>query len=139
MRKTLLFTSCLLVILVLVISGCSSGNEPNRSDKFTSSVQPQDKPVQTIQTDHDATAPAVSDNTVKINEFSFNPGVLTVKQGATVTWTNEDSAPHAIKADAFTSPSMSKGGSFSYKFDNKGRFSYICSIHPSMKGEIVVE
>jgi len=76
---------------------------------------------------------------VSIKSFAFNPSVLTVKAGTTVVWTNEDSAPHTIKSDLFTSNNLNKGDFFAFKFANVGTYDYICSIHPSMKGQIIVE
>lgn len=81
----------------------------------------------------------VEANAVTIENFSFNPGSLTVKQGTKVTWTNKDSAPHKIKSDTFNSSDLNQGDKFEFTFDKKGSFDYICGIHPSMSGKIVVE
>lgn len=83
--------------------------------------------------------PAVEANAVTIQNFAFNPGTLTVKQGATVTWTNQDSTVHKIKSDTFNSPNLSQGDTFKFVFTTKGSYDYSCSIHPSMTGKIVVE
>jgi len=45
--------------------------------------------------------PPASDNSVSIQGFAFNPATLTIKAGTTVTWTNEDSAPHTITSAGF--------------------------------------
>jgi len=81
----------------------------------------------------------VEANTVKISNFAFSPQTLTVKPGTTVTWINEDSIPHTIKADMFNSSNLSKGDKFTFTFADKGTFDYICGVHPSMTGKIVVE
>jgi plastocyanin len=81
----------------------------------------------------------VETNIISIKNFAFSPSVLTVKQGTKVTWTNQDSAPHQIKSETFNSDSLGQGESFNFTFSNKGSFNYICSIHPSMTGKIVVE
>lgn len=78
-------------------------------------------------------------NAVNIQNFSFNPPTLTIKAGTTVTWTNNDSAVHDIKMAGFTSDTFSRGESYEYTFENPGTFDYICGIHPSMKGVIIVE
>jgi len=78
-------------------------------------------------------------NAVNIENFSFNPGTLTVKAGTAVVWTNSDSVTHTIKSDSFNSQPLSKGQTFEFKFDNKGTYDYSCGIHPSMKGKIIVE
>jgi plastocyanin len=85
-------------------------------------------------------APAkVEANTIIIQNFSFNPSTLTVKQGAKATWINEDSAIHRIKSENFNSQDLAQGDKFEFTFKNKGSFDYICGIHPSMQGKIVVE
>lgn len=78
-------------------------------------------------------------NTITIKNFAFSPDTLTVKQGAKVTWVNQDSAPHKIKSDTFNSSNLNQGDQFEFTFNNKGSFDYSCSIHPSMTGKIVVE
>lgn len=78
-------------------------------------------------------------NAVNIENFSFNPGMLTVKAGTTVVWTNNDSVSHTIKSDSFNSQPLSKGQTFEFKFNNKETYDYSCGIHSSMKGKIIVE
>ena len=45
-----------------------------------------------------------SASAISIDNFSFTPAMLTVKAGATVTWTNRDDIPHGIASSnkAFT-------------------------------------
>jgi amicyanin len=82
-------------------------------------------------------------NTVTIKNFAFDPSSLTVKSGTVVTWTNQDGTPHTIVSDtgspvAFSSDSISSGVSYSFTFTQAGTYTYHCSIHPTMKGTIVV-
>jgi len=76
---------------------------------------------------------------VAISNFSFEPASVTVKVGTTVTWTNNDTAPHQIKSDTFNSPVLSKGQTFSFTFSAAGTYDYSCNVHPSMKGQIIVQ
>lgn len=76
---------------------------------------------------------------ITIQNFSFNPAELNVKKGSTVTWINQDSVPHKISGGGFQSSALDKGQSFSFTFDAVGTFDYVCSIHPSMKGKIIVQ
>ncbi len=81
-------------------------------------------------------------NNIEISGFSFSPATLTVHIGDTVTWVNKDLAPHTIVSDSgseLNSPSFGKEGTYSHTFNTTGTFSYHCSIHPSMKGAIIVE
>jgi hypothetical protein len=79
-------------------------------------------------------------NAVNIDGFAFAPATLTVKAGATVTWTNKDEDPHTVVAGdgSFRSQALGSGGTYSYTFPAAGKFDYICSIHPFMRGTVVV-
>lgn len=80
-------------------------------------------------------------NSVNIQSFSFSPAILTVKQGTKVTWINNDSSAHQVTSDSssFSSQQIPSGSKYEFTFDTKGNFSYHCSIHPYMKGEVVVQ
>jgi plastocyanin len=78
---------------------------------------------------------------VKIDNFSFGPGVLTVPVGTTVTWTNRDDIPHTVVSTdgAFKSKVLDTDDKFSFTFSKAGTFPYFCSIHPKMTGKVVVQ
>lgn len=77
---------------------------------------------------------------VTIKNFSFRPGRSSVGVGDTITWTNDDSAPHTATATggSFDTGILKKGKSGSHTFTKAGTFSYVCSVHPNMKGTVVV-
>jgi plastocyanin len=79
---------------------------------------------------------------VVIDNFSFSPKTFTVPVGATVTWTNHDNVPHVVASadNQFKkSPVLKAGQRFSNTFATAGTYSYFCSIHPRMTGEIIVK
>lgn len=76
---------------------------------------------------------------ISINNFAFNPKQRNVKIGTTVTWTNDDPAPHTVTFDDFTSATLITGQTFSHTFTQAGTFNYHCSLHPSMTGQIIVQ
>lgn len=91
-----------------------------------------------------ASAPALAPAkkvSVAISGFSFQPNSITISVGDTITWTNNDSAPHTVTADggSFGSGAMPLGGTFSHTFTTPGTFSYNCSFHGSMHGAVIVE
>ena len=88
-----------------------------------------------------STVPPTGSATVEIRDFAFNPAELTVQPGTVVTWTNGDSETHTVEADdgSFVSPDLDSGATFSFTFNEPGTFPYICGIHTSMSGTIVVE
>lgn len=78
---------------------------------------------------------------VDIEESAFTPATLTVPVGSTVTWRNKDTAAHTATSDrpgGFDSGVLTQGQSFSFTFDTTGTFNYVCDIHPSIEGAIVV-
>jgi amicyanin len=78
---------------------------------------------------------------VGIDNFTFNPQQLTIKAGATVTWTNKDDIPHTVAAVSkqFKSKALDTGDAYSFTFTTPGTYAYFCSLHPHMTGTIVVE
>ena len=79
---------------------------------------------------------------VPIVGFAFSPKTLTINKGDTVVWTNNDSAPHDVVGTnnkILSSPTLSRGQTYSFTFTETGTFEYFCSIHPSMKGSIIVK
>lgn len=84
-------------------------------------------------------APVV--HTVTIEGFEFRPAVVAVKQGDVVEWRNKDILPHTATARpaGFDSRQIAAGASFRFTAKTKGRFDYICTLHPTMKGTLTVE
>ena len=90
---------------------------------------------------------AAADNTtapvaIKIDNFSFTPQTITIPAGTEVTWTNQDDIPHTVVSDdktTFKSRALDTDEKFSFKFANKGTYTYFCSIHPKMTAKIVVQ
>ena len=77
---------------------------------------------------------------VTMGDLFFSPSSVTVAVGDTVTWRNTGQAPHNATADdgSFKTPNLNNGQSASETFDQAGTFSYICTIHPQMKGTVRV-
>ena len=98
-------------------------------------------PLPTAPPAETGTAPEPSRDSsvvVDISSFAYGPNDLTVPLGTSVTWTNHDPAPHTATGGSFDSGTLSTGDSAQVSFTTPGEFAYICSIHPSMTGRIVV-
>jgi plastocyanin len=78
---------------------------------------------------------------VKMINFTYAPDPLKVPVGTTVRWVNYDDDPHNVVAEdkSFKSKLLDKNQDYSYTFNKKGTFTYICSIHPKMVGKVVIE
>jgi plastocyanin len=82
-------------------------------------------------------------NDIEVADFTFAPPTLTVKVGTTVTWHfDQPSAPHNVVSLTtpvlFNSGTPKGTGTYSFTFTTPGTFPYLCQIHPSMKGTIIV-
>ena len=77
---------------------------------------------------------------VSIQNFAFAPDTVIVKTGSTVTWTNEDTAPHTVTdlGGAFGSASLATNSTFKFTFATAGTFTYHCTIHSMMKNAVVI-
>lgn len=78
-----------------------------------------------------------------IKNCTFVPGTLRIQGGTLVTSGNDDVIEHTILADEQggpASPRLKGGSGFSINFPRSpGKWSFHCSIHPTMRGKIVVE
>ena len=78
---------------------------------------------------------------ITISNFKFSPGTLRVQDGA-IKVANDDSAPHTVTADdghSFDSGTVDSGASTTIRAPAAGTYSYHCTIHPFMKGKLVVQ
>jgi len=135
MNKTLAIS---LIAGTFLLSGCGSPVKAPAVPVTIPSPAPATTSAQTTPTSQTTPVETAQSSAISIRNFAFNPDTITVKKGATVTWTNNDSAPHQIKSDTFNSGALGNGQSFSYAFENAGTFDYSCAIHPSMTGTITV-
>ncbi len=77
---------------------------------------------------------------VRISGFTFAPATTTVSAGETVTWINDDAAPHAIAVKGgAASGQFAPGERASLTFGKPGTYDYICSVHPYMTGKVIVQ
>lgn len=107
-----------------VVLTCSAAGMRSRDAAAAAPITPTGRPV------------------ITIHGYSFDPTVMKVAPGATVTWINRDGDVHTIKTldgpQAFHSPALDTGGHFSFTFHRAGTYRYVCSVHPYMHGVIVV-
>jgi len=79
---------------------------------------------------------------VTIKDFAFNPASLTVAPGAKITVTNQDSASHTLTSSSgggFDTGTLATGKSATITAPvQPGSYPFVCRIHPSMKGTLVV-
>ena len=78
--------------------------------------------------------------TVSIANFAFVPAQIRISAGQTVTWTNDDGAPHglAYQDGAKGTDVLLPGASFQRRYDKPGTYDYVCAVHPYMVGKVIV-
>jgi plastocyanin len=86
-------------------------------------------------------------SSVPSNGKFFVPDTLTVSKGTKVSWTNGDSTLHTVTSGSpeagnsgteFDSSYLAAGKTFQHQFNTAGTFDYYCTLHPYMKGKVVV-
>lgn len=134
MRKELAIFIVLLSIFLAI--GCA-GNKP-ATPVETPVVTPVETPVVPVSA---VTPQPLGEGKiveVAIENFSFNPASVEILTGDTVRWKNADSVTHTVRGPNFESGELKKGDTYDFLFTDAGTYNYNCSIHPSMKGTVVV-
>ena len=71
--------------------------------------------------------------------YRFEPHVISIRAGQTVTWTNDDNFTHSVQVDGRPDHTVKPGHRVSIAFSTPGRYHYVCRLHRrDMDGEIVV-
>lgn len=125
MRKTPLLL-VVFIIFIVITCGCTVPSVPASKPAAPAATSPQ--PV--VQ----SSAP-VSNGLVRnvvIIQRAFDPESITISAGTTVVWTNKDTVSHRVvhlpelpsDKELFYSEPLDKGDTFSYTFQNAGRYYY---------------
>jgi plastocyanin len=89
--------------------------------------------------------PAGGDATpVCMKDIEYLPAQVTVPAGDRVVWTNADKVPHTVTKESGPGPDFDSGTvaarqTYEQSFPAAGRIDYVCTIHPSQRGTVVVE
>ncbi|MBI2600417.1 cupredoxin domain-containing protein [Candidatus Daviesbacteria bacterium] len=86
---------------------------------------------------------------VMITKAGFSPQTVSIKAGQTVTWVNNDSAPHQVDSSPHpqhtdypplnTIDLLKPGEKRSLAFPDKGSFRYHDHLNASLRGSVVAE
>ena len=90
-----------------------------------------------------------AEHKVGMQGWTFNPAVITIRDGDSVLWVNDDDTTHKIvfEDDALGGPTkesplkIRQGKEFSFTFKKAGEYKYYCVPHLSqdMKGTVIVK
>lgn len=132
---------CLAPAMVSVLLLAACGDDDNTAAKNT--VQTSATKVATAVTGAGSavsgSVTAAAGAKVEQKDLAFKPDKLSVKSGATVTFTNEDEALHTVVINGKNeSGTQKKGDTFTWKAPSAGTYKITCEFHPDMKAEITV-
>jgi len=146
-------TACaiLLLLITALAAGCTGSEQPSPAQTPTT-VAATTVGTTTVATTRPPATPisqvSVSDNTITILDFAFNPQTITIKTGEVVRWENNEPDQNYVHRIVFTDPTgniikydssvLSPGQSWSQKFTAPGTYTYYCKIHPKMTGTVIV-
>ena len=72
--------------------------------------------------------------------YRFDPKVVEIKAGDSVTWTNDDNFTHTVRVDGQDDHKVGQGDSVSIRFDKPGTYKYECTLHShDMHGTVIVQ
>ncbi len=129
----------LIIAAIVIVSVLSIQNE-----LVESSIKLQDNDVENLVT---VIMPTKSSRPgCDETNTCYIPSKISIRQGESVTWLNEDAAFHTVTSGTYENPNgmfdsghLDPNESFSIKFEESGTFDYFCTLHPWMKGKVVVE
>ncbi len=114
----------LLLLSAVFLSACNSYGTPASSSAPATAQQ------------------AVSGTSVAIQNFAYNPKVMTVAAGAIITFTNNDTVNHSYTSDtgAFDTGLIAPGSSKTFTAPaTAGSYAVHCTLHPSVTGTLIVK
>jgi len=86
-----------------------------------------------------ASAPVATNTVTMVKSYKFDPAVVEVEAGDTVTWTNDDNFTHTVQVDGQADHKVDRGDSVSIRFDKPGSYDYVCTLHSrDMHGTVIV-
>ena len=84
--------------------------------------------------------PVAATEVEMVKSYSFEPKVIEIAAGDTVTWTNEDNFTHTVKVEGQGDHKVEQGESVSISFDEPGTYDYVCTLHSKdMDGTVIVK
>jgi len=142
MNKNILLWAVLAVVVVVGVYALATSqtmapqteNPPANTATGNTNVPSQSGGVTT----GGAPIPSAGKVQVDIKGFAFVSKTTRVAPGTTIVWENFDNVVHNVIGPDFASPNLAKGQQYSHTFTKEGTFTYYCSLHPNMSGEVVV-
>jgi plastocyanin len=84
--------------------------------------------------------PVAATEVEMVKSYSFDPKVIEIEAGDSVTWTNEDNFTHTVQVEGQDDHKVGRGESVEITFDKPGTYDYVCTLHSQdMDGTVIVK
>jgi plastocyanin len=84
--------------------------------------------------------PVAATEVEMVKSYRFDPKVIEIEAGDTVTWTNEDNFTHTVQVEGQEDHKVGQGESVEIRFDKPGTYDYVCTLHSQdMDGTVIVK
>lgn len=136
--QSILRTSLGYVIIILLLACNSNKKQEIAPIKIEDDVRVNESDAQTQERMNTSSHSGM--DTIVINGMQFHPAELHIKKGDTVVWINRDIVVHdatEFPDKEWTSGPLATGSSWKMKVDKS--YDYFCSIHITMKGNLIVD
>ena len=81
-----------------------------------------------------------AEHVIIMHAMTYEPETMTVEAGDLVVWRNDDVNPHtAVAPGRFDSGQVPPQGTFRVTLTKTGELPYTCTLHPAMKGKLIVK
>ncbi|PIS13891.1 hypothetical protein COT65_01720 [Candidatus Shapirobacteria bacterium CG09_land_8_20_14_0_10_47_13] len=130
-----------VITLVLIGALVTKQNQvsPGTTTPGQNELAPTSPPLPTKTAEEIKIISQIETKVVTIKNFKFDPETLTVKLHDQVVWKNQDTVNHQIKGNNWGNVPIGPGENFTQAFDKAGTFPYVCALHPTMTGTIIVK
>jgi plastocyanin len=135
-RLSTILLTMLLSVLGLVVACGTASNPSGTTGGTPGGATSGNAPGGGVAT------PTPTSDTIVIKNFAYVPPSLTVAPGTKITVINEDKAPHTVTAkdNSFDSGTIHGGQRGEVTAPTTpGTYPYICTVHPYMKGTLIVQ
>ena len=98
-------------------------------------------PISTHDAVHADKISIVSDSWNPDITESYAPIAVKAEPGTAITWINDDIVVHTVtdqEPNSFDSGFIQAGAEWNHTFDESGEYNYYCTLHPWMKGAVLV-
>ncbi|MBW7955505.1 cupredoxin domain-containing protein [Patescibacteria group bacterium] len=116
-----------IVLAAFLVSGCQAASNISLPEQIQNQLN----------------SPAPTEASIVISNFTYEPGTIRVRRGATISVTNRDTVGHSVTSDdgaSFDTGNIGENATVEFNAPlEPGTYNYHCTPHPNMTGTLIVE